>query len=248
MTKTVAVIPARGGSKGVPRKNIHPLAGYPLIAWSIEAARLAISVDRVIVSTDDPAIAETAAAFGAEVPFLRPAELAGDTVPDLPVILHLMDWLRDHDGADPEFIVHLRPTTPVRDPALIDQAVYAIAADPAATALRSAHPLAEPPHKMFQVEGGYLRGFFPDDPRPEYYNLPRQTFPTAYSPNGYVDVVRCAFVRADGRLHGPAMLARITPVVVEVDRPEDLEMLEYTIARGHGGPVLDSLRAKFPRS
>lgn len=246
MTAVVALIPARGGSKGVPRKNIHPLAGHPLIAWSIAAAQLSRSIGRVVVSTDDAEIAAVATRYGAEVPFLRPAELASDTATDLDVMLHALDWFGQH-GGEPDLLVHLRPTTPLRDPAHIDEAVRMVQERPEATALRSAHALAEPPHKMFQIRDGYLAGFFPDDPRPEYYNLPRQMLPAAYQPNGYVDVLRTAFIRASGRLHGDHMLAYVTSTAVEVDRPEDLDLLEHHLTRNGGGAVLAHLAAHFPQ-
>src|SRR5215471_19720617 len=102
---TVAIVPARGGSKSIPRKNIRPLGGIPLLAYSIEAGLRARLVDRVIVSTDDEEIAEVARAWGADVPFLRPASLAGDTTPDLPVFQHAIDWLEAHAGGAPEIIV-----------------------------------------------------------------------------------------------------------------------------------------------
>src|SRR5512143_2824347 len=113
MTKpeVLALIPARGGSKGIPRKNIRPFAGHPLIAYSIAAARQADSVTRVIVSTDDDEIAAGARAEGAETPFLRPPELARDDSPDLPVFRHALQWLAEKDGYHPDVVAQLRPTS-----------------------------------------------------------------------------------------------------------------------------------------
>lgn len=238
----LAVIPARGGSKGVPGKNIRPLGGHPLITWSIVAARLCPAVERVIVSTDSPEIAEVARACGAEVPFLRPAEFATDTATDRVVFLHLLDWLERNEGTLPDRLVHLRPTTPLRDPADIADALSRLAARPDATALRSAHALPEPPQKMFGIEDGLFTGLFPQDPRPEYYNLPRQAFPPAYLPNGYVDVLRTEVVRNGPGLHGPRILAYPTPVAVEVDTLDDLDRLEYMLER-HGHPLRGRLDA-----
>src|SRR4030067_149898 len=101
MTETLAIIPARGGSKGIPRKNIRNFAGYPLIAWSIAAAKQSASVTRVIVSTDDEEIAAVARQFGAETPFLRPAEFSQDATPDLPVFRHALGWLAGHQNHRP---------------------------------------------------------------------------------------------------------------------------------------------------
>lgn len=241
----ISIIPARGGSKGVVGKNVRPLGGYPLIAWSIAAAKLCGEIDRVVVSTDAENIADLARRYGAEVPFMRPSELAADRSPDRDFVIHALDWFQREKGEEPDFLVHLRPTTPLRDPLKIAEAVRMIKGDAAATALRSAHALAESPHKMLQVERGYLTGFFPDDPRPEYYNLPRQNFPTAYQPDGYVDILRSSFVRSGTSLHGIRMLAYITPFTVEVDRPEDFEHLEFKLGR-EPSAVHDYLRANFP--
>lgn len=242
----IALIPARSGSKGVPKKNVKSLEGYPLIAYSIIAAKQSKEIDRVIVSTDSEEFAEIAKRYGAEVPFLRPKEFASDKSTDKDVILHLMDWLKENENIEPELIVHLRPTTPLRDPKLIDESIRSIKGSSEATALRSAHEMAESVHKVFEVEGGFLLGLFPDDPRPEYYNLPRQTFPSSYSPNGYVDIIKPDFVRKNDSLHGPKMLAFITPLSVEVDRLEDFEYLEYLIEK-KGHLLHDYLKSNFPK-
>ena len=122
-TKVLVIIPARGGSKGIPRKNIKDFAGYPLIAYSIAAGKRAKSVDRVIVSTDDEEIAEVSRNCGAEVPFLRPSELAQDNTTDMPVISHVLERLKKDGKYDPEIVVQLRPTTPIRPLFCVDDAV-----------------------------------------------------------------------------------------------------------------------------
>jgi len=119
----VGLIPARGGSKGIPRKNIKLLAGKPLIAWTIEAARSCSALSRVIVSTDDQEIADVALQWGAEVPFLRPAELAGDKSSALDVVLHVLDRLEEHDAAVPEYLLLLQPTSPFRTKQDIEAAI-----------------------------------------------------------------------------------------------------------------------------
>lgn len=241
---TYAIIPARGGSKGVPRKNVKLLKGFPLIAYSIAAAQLSKLTARVIVSTESPEIAEIAQQFGAEVPFLRPAEFAGDRSPDIDFIVHAIDWFAEHDTVQPDLFVHLRPTTPLRDSVLIDQAIDTIRKNTEATALRSVHELAEPPQKMFMIENGYLTGFFPSETRPEYYNLPRQVFPKAYHPNGYVDIIRTGFVKQTKTLHGPKMIGFVTPCTIEVDTPEEFSQLEYQLGRGTH-PLLEYLTQKY---
>jgi CMP-N,N'-diacetyllegionaminic acid synthase len=230
MTSTVALIPARAGSKGVPQKNIRPVAGIPLIGWSILAARHA-KFSRVVVSTDSPEIAELARGLGAEVPFLRPAALAQDKSPDRDYVIHALDAFRD-EGREPDYIAILRPTTPVRRTEMLDAAIDAIVAKPAATGLRSVHELPEPPQKMMGIEDGWLVGLFPHDTRPEYYNLPRQSFPSAYQPNGYVDIVSRDWLRAsETGIFGPRVLGLVTESVVEIDLPEAFDLLEFQIAR-----------------
>ena len=132
MTKpeVLAIIPARGGSKGIPRKNIRLFAGYPLIAYSIAAGLQAATVTRVVVSTDDAEIAEIARSHGAETPFLRPVELAGDRALDLPVFEHALTWLAEKENYHPDIIVHLRPTTPIRPPDLVDRTVRLLLGSP----------------------------------------------------------------------------------------------------------------------
>src|SRR5512147_1332629 len=149
MTEILALIPARGGSKGIPRKNIRNFAGYPLIAWSIAAAKKAACVTRVIVSTDDPEIAAVARECGAETPFLRPAEFAQDNTTDLPVFEHALQWLAEHENYKPDIVIHLRPTSPIRPRGLIDEAVKILLAHPDADSVRGVVPAGQNPHKMW---------------------------------------------------------------------------------------------------
>ena len=133
----MALIPARGGSKSVPRKNLLPVAGKPLIAYSILHAQSCRSISRIVVSTDDDEIADVARRYGAEVPFKRPADAASDTATDLQVFQHALAWLAEHEGYVPELVVHLRPTGPVRESNLIERAVQLMLQTPEADSLRS---------------------------------------------------------------------------------------------------------------
>ncbi len=220
----------------MPKKNIKPLGGFPLLAYSIAAAKLTKKIERTIVSTDSKEIAAIARQYGAEVPFMRPVELAQDHSTDYDVLQHALKWLEENEKSVPDLFVYLRPTTPLRDPKIIDRAIDHFKKNPKATSLRSAHELAEPPQKMFQLDpAGFFTGFFPDDPRPEYYNLPRQFFPVAYSPNGYVDIVRTDFLKNGQRQSfGAKILGFITPAVVEIDRPENFAYLEYCFQKKPG--------------
>lgn len=232
----------------MPKKNIKFLGGYPLIAFSIAAARMTKSIKRVIVSTESPEIAEIAQKFGAEVPFLRPTELAGDKSTELEFQLHFINWFRQNEKHIPDLVVQLLPTTPLRNPKKIEEAVKIMKLASLGASLRSAHELAEPPQKMFQInKKGYFEGFFPNDPRPDYFNLPRQTFPKAYHPNGYVDIMNPKFILKNNRVHGSKILAFVTENVTEIDRQEDFEYLEYQI-RKSDNPVYDYLKRNFPKN
>lgn len=124
--KILGIITARGGSKSIPRKNIKLFAGKPLIAWSIETGLKSGVLDRLIVSTDDQEIAEVSKKFGAEVPFLRPAELATDTAPTLPVLEHAVTFLKNIENYEPDYVLLMEPTSPCRQPFHLQEAVKII--------------------------------------------------------------------------------------------------------------------------
>src|SRR5689334_22636780 len=145
----LALIPARGGSKGIPRKNIRLFSGSPLIAWSIAAARQSESVTRVIVSTDDEEIAAVARAWGAETPFLRPAEFSQDKTTDLPVFEHALKWLAENENYDPDVVIQLRPTSPIRPKTMVDEAVRILLEHADADSVRGVVPAGQNPHKMW---------------------------------------------------------------------------------------------------
>lgn len=240
----MAIIPARGGSKGVPSKNVRPLAGYPLIAYSIAAAKLSKKIDRVLVSTDSPEFAELSKKYGAETPFLRPAEFSGDKSPDRDFVAHAIDWLEKNEGKAPEYLIHVRPTTPLRKPEIMDEAIERMMKSKDATSLRSAHPCSESPFKWFMLkEDGFYTGINTDDM--DKLNLPRQLFPTVYIPDGYVDVLKTSYVKsvASG-IHGQKVIGFVSPVCREVDTLEDFQALEFQIQR-EGSVLLDYLKKNY---
>ena len=228
----VAVIQARGGSKGVPRKNIRKLGGFPLIAYSVVACKLAKSIERTIVSTDDAEIAAIAKSFGADVPFIRPAEYARDDSTDKQVFDHALGWFEKNEGYIPEYFVQIRPTTPLRESSLLDQSIAAIKAKPEATSLVSVHEIEESPGKMFGMLDAYLHGLCPMDPRPEYFALPRQAFPPVYFGNGYVDIIKSNTLKQYKSCYGPRMLAFLAPNTGEVDAEDDFKKLNYYLDKG----------------
>ena len=230
--KIITIIPARGGSKSIPKKNIVDLGGYPLIAYSIAAAKLSNIISRIIVSTDNEEIAEIAKKYGAEVPFLRPDKFATDTSTDFEFFKHAIDWFKKNEGYVSDYWVHLRPTTPLRDPELVDKAIEQFIQNKEATCLRSGYELRESPYKCFAIENGFFVGLFPNDPRPDYTNLPRQSFPSVYQPDGYVDIIKSQTVIEKGILHGSKIMAFISPDVGELDRPQDLEFIKFNLNKG----------------
>jgi N-acylneuraminate cytidylyltransferase len=187
----LALVPGRGGSKSVPRKNLRVVAGKPLIAHSVEHALKARTVTRVLVTTDDLEIAEVGRAAGAEVPFIRPSEFAQDLSTDYEFVRHALEWLRDNEGYVPELVVQLRPTTPVRDIRLIDRAVEAVRANPGADSLRAVVSACFTPYKMWHLGAdGFLAPLLALKDVNEAYNQPRQILPNVYQQDGFLDITR----------------------------------------------------------
>ena len=223
MTKILAIIPARGGSKGIPRKNIRSFAGYPLIAWSIAAAKQSSLVTRVIVSTDDEEIADVAREWGAETPFLRPAELAQDKTTDLPVFEHALKWLEEIEGYHPEIVVQLRPTSPIRPKGMVDDAVNILLNHVDADCVRGVVPAGQNPFKMWRFNGeekplGQLLEVPGID---EPYNAPRQILPPVYWQTGHIDAIRTATIVDKKSLTGDV----IYPLVIDPKYTVDIDTL-----------------------
>ena len=177
--QVLGIIPARGASKGVPRKNIRIVGGRPLIAWTIDAARQSKYLDRVVVSTDDTEIAEVARGFGADVPFLRSAELAADDTPGIEPVLHAVDLLPDHD-----YIVLLQPTSPLRTAEDIDGCIE-LCVSSKAPAAASVCRVEKSPYWMYTLErDAKMRPLLDKTPLASC----RQDLPPVYVLNGAVYV------------------------------------------------------------
>lgn len=232
--EVLAVIPARGGSKSIPRKNILPLAGHPLIAYSIAAGLAAESVDRVIVTTDDTEISEIAMQYGAQVPFIRPAELAADDTPDLPVFIHVLETLNQLEGYHPDLVVQLRPTSPFRRLWHIDQAVYSLLEHPEADSVRTVCEPFQNPFKMWQINPvGYMQPLM-DSKYPEAYNMPRQALPKVYWQTGYVDVAWSDTILKKHSMTGDLILPLIIDPKewIDIDSNDDWRHAERLIESG----------------
>ncbi len=230
----LAIIPARGGSKSIPRKNIRSFAGFPLIAYSIAAGLAAETVTRVIVSTDDDEIAQVAREFGADTPFLRPADISQDNTPDLPVFAHALEWLAENEEYRPEIAVQLRPTSPFRRTSHIDQAVYQLIEQPGADSVRTVCVPFQNPFKMWQIgQDGFMHPLLQTQYK-EPYNMPRQALPDVYWQTGYVDAAWSDTILSKYSMTGD----RILPLVIDpsewidIDTPDDWRRAERLLENG----------------
>lgn len=221
--RVLAVIPARGGSKGLPGKNIKVLAGKPLIAWTIEAALSTAELDRVIVSSDDPDILETAVACGAEAPFVRPRELAGDDTPGIAPVLHALDALPEIY----DYVALLQPTSPLRTAGDI-RAALELCLERSAPACVS---VCEPRHKPWWMFGLDAQGRL----SPLFSEVParRQDMPAVYALNGAVYVARVAWLRQTRAFVGPETAAYCMPPErsLDIDSAFDFRLAE-SLLRG----------------
>ena len=236
--QVLALIPARGGSKSIPKKNIYPLAGKPVIAWTIEAARGAKKIDRIIVSTDSEEIAGVARSFGAETPFIRPAELAGDTTPDLPVFEHALKWLKENENYVPDAVIHLWPTSPYRRSEDIDAAIELLEKNPEATWVRWVSAPSQTPFKMWRRDKGIylvpiLQKEFPEayeeGKRP--FEMPRQVLPEVVVQTGYLCVIRTSTITEGNTMHGDKIIPfwHDPKLYTELDSYKDLAHAEYVL-------------------
>lgn len=226
MKKNLTIIPARGGSKGIPRKNIVDFNGKPLIAHSIEQALKSNLGGRVVVSTEDEEIAEISLKYGAEVPFLRPQELAEDHVLDLPVFVHAIKWLEEHENFQADLIIHLRPTAPYRKPEWIDEVVQLLKNNPSADSVRSVSEPDKHPFRIFEIDNqGYLDPIMKDR-HPEPYLLRRQDLPKMFYYNCVIDVTRPETIFQKASMTGDRLLPFIMDPkdVIDIDEPRDLQV------------------------
>ncbi len=227
MTSVLGLITARGGSKGVPGKNVRPLAGKPLIAWTIEAARASGRLDRVVVSTDDDEIAAVAREFGAEVPFMRPAELAQDDSPHILSVLHALDELAGLEQYAPDAVCLLQPTSPLRTAEDIDAAI-AIACESDAPAVVSVtEALAHPQLTQRMDADGRLHPFMEADT--DY--LRRQDLPDAYVLNGAVYVNTTDSLRRDETFYPEGLRGYVMPPErsLDIDTLWDFHLAELIL-------------------
>jgi CMP-N-acetylneuraminic acid synthetase len=232
--RVLAVVPARGGSKGIPRKNLRLLAGTPLVAHAIATGLAAKLVTRVVCSTDDPDIAEAARTAGADVPFLRPVELATDASEDWPVFKHALDWLAEHEHWSPDLVVNLRPTSPLRTPTHVDDAIRLLL-DSGVDSVKAVCLARQHPHKMWlrQPDGvmePFLNTAFRAQRGPD---VPRAELEDVYWQNGVVDVTRSEVIFDQGVMIGRRVAGLVTQPgdSIDIDTPLDLALAELLLAQ-----------------
>ena len=206
MTEVLAIIPARGGSKGLPGKNIRLLANHPLVAYSIKAALDSRAFSRVIVSTDSPEIAEVAKEYGAEVPFFRPAKYALDLSTDLEVFIHALEWLKKNEHYDPELVAQFRPTSPIRFLNDIENCIEKLQ-NSSADSLRVVTEAFHTPYKMWEInQDQSMKPLLKEEQLPEPFNQPRQNLPAVYWQTGTLDVIKTRTIMENNSLSGQKIL------------------------------------------
>ncbi len=249
--EVLAVIPARGGSKGIPRKNIRSFAGYPLIAYSIVAGLQSEMVTRTIVSTDDEEIAAVAREWGAETPFLRPAEFARDNTTDFPVFEHALKWLAENENYHPDVIVQLRPTTPVRPLHCVDDAVRMLLDHPEADSVRGVVEAGQNPYKMWRLDPTthQMKALIGVEGIREAYNAPRQQLPPVHWQTGHIDAIRPKTILEKKSMSGDVILGLVIDpsYTVDIDTPADWKQYEALVNSGTLQMVDPAnARRKFP--
>lgn len=230
----VALIPARAGSKRVADKNVATLNGHPLIAYTIAAARASHVFDAVVVSTDSERYAAIARHYGAEVPALRPAAMAGDTSPDVEWVEHMLDVLDAAGRRYPVFSI-LRPTSPFRLPGTIQRAWRAFAADPQADSLRAVEKCSQHPGKMWVVRGNRLLPLLPFGPEQQpWHSSQYPSLPLVYVQNASLEIAWTRVVRDSRTIAGVTIIPFMTEGLegFDVNHPHDWHVAELLVSRG----------------
>jgi CMP-N-acetylneuraminic acid synthetase len=225
----IAIIPARGGSKGIPRKNIKVIAGKPLIAWTIEAAKGCPYIAQVVVTSDDDEILSVAREYGADT-IMRPTELASDTAGAKPVLAHALTHVKEAQGTLPRYVVYLQPTSPLRNSTHLTEAFATLLADPHADALIS---VCEIDNTVLKASLTDADGYLVSSSRPEFANMNRQMLPKLYKPNGAIYVMQTKELVESPRFDGE----RTLPFVMseedsaDLDSPEDIPPVEALLKK-----------------
>tara|TARA_B100001964_G_scaffold209982_1_gene243920 strand:+ start:200 stop:895 length:696 start_codon:yes stop_codon:yes gene_type:complete len=217
----LSVIPARGGSKSIPKKNIQILNGYPLIKYSIDYSLKSKLVTKTIVSTDDKKIADISIKYGAIVPFMRPKEFAKDHVQDLPVFIHALEITESFFSMKFDLIILLRPTSPLRPPDLIEKGIKLLKENPEGTSVRAVKRSEEHPYRQWFKDGEFIRGYFDQFNYSETYNLPRQKLNESFFQTGDIEIIRRETLKS-GSICGK----KVIPIFIKKDQAHDIDNIE----------------------
>jgi CMP-N,N'-diacetyllegionaminic acid synthase len=223
----VTVIPARGGSKSIPFKNIKLLNGEPLISYSINYSLKCPLISHTVVSTDSDEICSIAKEFNAQVPFIRPVEISGDDVEDYPVIYHALNNIETIYGLRVDAIVWLRPTSPLRPPNLIERSMKILKSFPECSSIRSVIKSKEHPYRQWAQNGPFIEGVIQNKDINEPFNLPRQKLPDIYFQSGDIEVIKRETI-IKGSISGD----KVVPLIInqnemlDIDHFDDLKIAE----------------------
>lgn len=231
--KILAIIPARSGSKTVIDKNIRMLDGKPMISYSIQHALKSKYINRVIVSTDSRKYAEIAQQNGAEVPFIRPEALAQDDSLDIDVFVHALNFLKEHDYYEPDVVVHLRPTYPLRNVKDIDNMVEVLLNHNDIDSVRCIVPVKDTPYKMWKKDNNEKLVPLLSDIE-EAYNMPRQKLPQVYLQNACIDVIRTTVITEQHSMTGKEIYGYEMKENYDIDTEEDFLRAEQILSFGTG--------------
>ena len=222
-------MPARSGSKGIKDKNLKKISKFDLLSWAIKAALKSKKIKDVYVSTDSKKYAEKSKKYGAKVPFIRPKNISKDDSSDLELFIHAIKEIFKTDKKI-KYVVHLRPTTPFRDPKILDKAIQAFEKNKNFHSLRSVQEMNESAIKsVVLIKKNKIVPIIKKSSNLDYYNKPRQAFKKTYICNGYIDIYKIDFIRKQKLLLGKKVFAFKTPNTIEIDGINDLQMCRMLI-------------------
>lgn len=244
MSRVLAIVPGRGGSKGIPRKNLQPVGGVPLIGLAVAAGVACPAVDTVIVSTDDREIADVAVGFGARAPYLRSPELASDKAPMLDVLLDAVHQMR-RLGEEFEFLVLLQPTTPFRDPAILAAAIDALRSRPECDSCAAVTPVVDShPRRLRKIRDGFLVPYLDEAGDNERQQRQDHADDLAYRRCGNFYICRISSLVDKGSLYGDRCLPWIVEgaSAVTIDEPYDLLLASAVWESDRQDPAVQAMR------
>jgi N-acylneuraminate cytidylyltransferase len=224
----IAFIPARSGSKSIKDKNIKLLNGKPLIAWSIESCKKSKYIKKIVVSTDSKKYAKIAQKYGATHILQRPKNISGDKATDYQALNHMIKSLKFPRY---KFIAHIRPTTPIRDVKVIDNAIL-LFSKKKCTSLRSVHEMSESAYKTFEItKKNYLKPLCQKNASIDYFNAPRQKFKKTFAANGLIDIYKKEHVIKEKNLFGKKVFAYKTKFTHEIDSVDQFKYLNLILKK-----------------